>query len=114
MQEIKSARGGGAESSTGLARQVGQKPCRGSRIVTGERRGGEFCDPIFVAARVIDVAASRNCGDLADFEGELSARLLGCLIYSSLRLGYKLFGFHFSGSSLDAFLSEGSITVLDD
>ena len=71
-QEKSAARGGGAETSTGLARQVGQKPVRGSRIVTGERRCGEFCGQILGTGYMIDATASRNCGDLADFEGRVA------------------------------------------
>ena len=51
---------------------MGQKPVRGSRIVTGERWLGEFCDQIFVTVTMTDAAAARDCGDLADFEGQLA------------------------------------------
>lgn len=67
---IKSARRGGAETSMGLSRQVGQKPVRGSRIVLGERWCGELCDQFLVTVAMIDAAAFGNCGDLADFEGQ--------------------------------------------
>ena len=51
---------------------MGQIPERDSWIVLGEKRCGEFCVRILVTRAMIEAAASRNCGDLADFEGQVA------------------------------------------